>query len=68
MFACSSHSLLPQPHMINLLKKRHVKKVVWTSASDPVAAHDSPTPEASCRATCDKLPVFNPTTIANLHF
>lgn len=64
MFAYSSCSLLPQLHVINLLKKRHVKKVVWTSISDPVAAHDSPTPEASCRATCDKLPVFNPTTIA----
>jgi hypothetical protein len=40
-----------------------VKKVVWTSTSDPALLHDSPTPEASCRATCDKLPVFNPTTL-----
>lgn len=49
-------------HVINPLLSG-VKKVVWTSTSDPALLHDSPTPEASCRATCDKLPVFNPTTL-----
>lgn len=51
-----------KPHVLS-----SVKKVVWTSTSDPALLHDSPTPEASCRATCDKLPVFNPTTLL-LHF